>query len=101
MTGKVRTHKKLDLSDSIRRKLGFPTKKSSEILNALIEIIVRTLESGDNLLISGFGKFKVCNKKARLGRNPATGEQMVLPARKVVTFSYSGALKAKINGKSE
>ena len=101
MTNKTRTLTKADICESIRKKLGYTVKESNNILHILIEIIVRTLESGDNLLISGFGKFKVCDKSQRLGRNPATGEQMMLPARKIVTFSYSASLKDKLNRNSK
>jgi integration host factor subunit alpha len=55
------------------------------------------LESGDDVMISGFGKFCVKEKKKRQGRNPATGEDMILTPRRVVTFRCSGKLRAKIN----
>jgi integration host factor subunit alpha len=63
----------------------------------LIEIIKRSLESGEDVLVSGFGKFKVREKKARKGRNPATGEGVILDPRRVVTFHCSGKLRKKIN----
>jgi integration host factor subunit alpha len=79
-------------------ELGFTKKQSVEIIETLLEIIKRTLESGDDVLISGFGKFCVKEKGRRRGRNPATGEDLILKERKVVTFKCSGKLRNKING---
>lgn len=73
-------------------------KKANDTIETLLEIMKRTLESGEDVLISGFGKFNVNAKKQRRGRNPATGEPMMLPARKVVTFKCSGKLRDKLNG---
>jgi integration host factor subunit alpha len=92
------TLKKIQIVESIQNQTGFPKNKSSEIVETLLEIIKRTLASGDNVLVSGFGKFSVMEKKERKGRNPATGEDMMLEPRKVVTFKCSGKLRAKING---
>jgi integration host factor subunit alpha len=64
-----------------------------------LEIIKRTLESGEDVMISGFGKFCVKEKKQRKGRNPATGKDMMLEPRKVVTFRCSRQLRYKINGR--
>jgi len=79
--------------------LGFTKKKSVEIIEALLEIIKSTLEKGEDVLLSGFGKFCVKQKKKRRGRNPATGDDLILEKRKVVTFKCSGKLRDKINGK--
>jgi integration host factor subunit alpha len=62
-----------------------------------LEIIKKSLESGEDVLISGFGKFCVKKKKQRRGRNPATGKDMMLRPRKIVTFKWSGKLKDKVN----
>jgi integration host factor subunit alpha len=78
--------------------LGFTKKKSVETVESLLDIIKRTLESGDDVLISGFGKFCVKEKKQRRGRNPATGDDLLLRQRKVVTFKCSGKLRETING---
>lgn len=77
--------------------LGFTKKKSIETVESLLEIIKDTLESGDDVLVSGFGKFCVKHKKKRRGRNPATGSDLILRERKVVTFKCSGKLRNKIN----
>jgi len=77
--------------------LGFTQKKSSEIVESLLEIIKRCLAEGEDLLVSGFGKFCVKTKRPRRGRNPATGEDLILDQRRVVTFKCSGKLRDKIN----
>lgn len=79
-------------------ELGFTKKKSVEIIEALLETIKSTLEGNEDVLISGFGKFCVKNKNKRRGRNPATGEDLTLRARRVITFKCSGKLRKKING---
>jgi integration host factor subunit alpha len=81
-------------------EIGFTKKKSVEIIESLLEIIKQRLESGEDVLISGFGKFCVKEKKARRGRNPATGSDLVLRARRIVTFKCSGKLRNKINAES-
>jgi integration host factor subunit alpha len=78
--------------------MGFPNNHSSELLETLLEIIKKTLESGDDVMISNFGKFCVKDKAERRGRNPATGEDMMMTPRRVVTFRCSGKLKGRING---
>jgi integration host factor subunit alpha len=78
-------------------EIGFTKKKSVEIIESLLEIIKQRLERGEDVLISGFGKFCVKEKKARRGRNPATGSDLVLRARRIVTFKCSGKLRNKIN----
>jgi len=79
--------------------LGFTKKKSIEIVEVLLEIIKSSLEKSEDVLISGFGKFCVKQKEKRRGRNPATGDDLILKERKVVTFKCSGKLRDKINGK--
>jgi integration host factor subunit alpha len=89
---------KAQIVESIQNQTGFPKNKSSDIVETLLEIIKSTLASGEDVLVSGFGKFCVNAKKERKGRNPATGEDMMLEARKVVTFKCSGKLRDMING---
>jgi integration host factor subunit alpha len=90
--------KKADIIEEIRKRNGFTIKKSAETVETLLEIIKGTLTSGEDVLISGFGKFCVKKKKERKGRNPETGEPMMLSPRKVVTFRCSGKLRHLING---
>ena len=90
---------KANIVEKIRVKNGFSRNQSFETLETLLEIIKRTLESGEDVLLSRFGKFCVRLKKERKGRNPATGEDMMLKPRKVVTFRCSSKLRDKINAK--
>ena len=83
--------------EQIQNGLGFPKNQSIEIVESLIELIKSTLASGDDVLVSGFGKFCVREKAERKGRNPATDEDLMLPARRVVTFKWSGKLRDKVN----
>jgi len=76
---------------------GYTQQKAHEAIEILLELIKRSLESGEDVLISGFGKFCVKNKKKRKGRNPATGEDMMLRPRQVVTFKCSWKLREKIS----
>ena len=90
---------KAHLTDSIRKGLGMPKSKSIGLVGSLFEIMKATLANGEDILISGFGKFCVKDKNDRRGRNPLTGEDMMLELRRVVTFRCSPALKQKLNGK--
>ncbi len=80
------------------QEIGYTQEKSIEMVEALLEIIKSGLENGEDVLVSGFGKFTVKDKAPRRGRNPSTGEDLLLDARRVVTFKYSGKLREKING---
>jgi len=88
---------KSDIVTSVHN-LGLSKKNSVEVIESLLEIIKRSLESSEDVLISGFGKFCVKDKAQRRGRNPATGEDLMLRGRKVVTFKCSGKLRHKIDG---
>ena len=83
--------------DAIHEQLGYPKNKSAEMLETLLELIKGNLEKGEDVLISGFGKFCVKAKNQRRGRNPATGADMILDQRRVVTFRCSHLLREKIN----
>ena len=89
---------KAKIVEEVSEQNGYPKNQSIEMIETLLEIIKSTLESGEDVLISRFGKFCVRDKKARRGRNPATGEDMMLGQRRVVTFRCSGKLRDKING---
>jgi len=86
-----------DIAKALADGSGYPRNQSVELIETLLEIIKSALASGEDVLISGFGKFCVKTKRERRGRNPATGEDMMLEARKVVTFKWSGQLRDKIN----
>ena len=87
---------KADIVEAIVEQIGFTKNHSSEIVETLLELIKSTLESGEDVLLSGFGKFCVKEKEARRGRNPASGESMMLQPRKVVTFKCSGRFRDKL-----
>jgi len=89
---------KNDIVEQIQDQLGFLKNQSRDITESLLEIMKSAMESGDDVLVSGFGKFCVKEKAERKGRNPATGEEAILPARRVVTFKCSGKLREKVNG---
>jgi len=89
------TTTKSDLINAAAEANGFPQNRSVEIIEILLELIKTKLAAGEDVLISGFGKFCVKKKGERRGRNPATGEDMMLEARRVVTFKCSGQLRTK------
>ncbi len=89
---------KAHIVEAVSIQNGYPKKLSVELVETLLEIIKRSLESGEDVLISGFGKFCIKEKKERRGRNPSTGEDMTLEPRRVITFSCSRKLRDKING---
>ncbi len=88
---------KAQIIEEIRIRKGLTKKKSTETVKAFLEIMQNTLESGEDVLITGFGKFCVKHKAERRGRNPATGEDLMLASRKVVTFKCSGKLRERLN----
>ena len=88
---------KRDIVEQVFTDLGLPKKQSVEIIESLLELIKDSLASGDDVLVSGFGKFCVREKAARKGRNPATGDDLMLRPRRVVTFKCSGKLRDRVN----
>ena len=94
------TFTKVDLIGQVKATNPKMTKiQAREAVETILRIIKSSLENGDDVLLSGFGKFNVKDKNARRGRNPKTGESMMLDAKKVVTFKPSGLLREKVNGK--
>ena len=89
---------KSDLIEKISERLELSSAETKSALESLLETMKSTLASGEDLMISGFGKFQVNDKAPRKGRNPATGETMTLDKRRVVTFKCSGKLRDQING---
>ena len=89
---------KEDLINSVHNHLNLPRNRSADLVESVLEIIKKTLSSGEDVMITGFGKFYVLEKKKRRGRNPQTGEDMMLGRRKVVGFNCSGKLKERMNG---
>jgi len=91
---------KAELIDGVYEKVGFSKKEAAELVELVFESMKEELCKGTAIKISGFGKFRVLSKKSRMGRNPQTGEAMVISARKVLTFTPSRILRDGINGKS-
>jgi integration host factor subunit alpha len=89
---------KAQIIEAISIKNGLSKKQSTETVETLLGVMKNTLASGEDVLISGFGKFCVKQKGERKGRNPATGEDLMLAPRKVVTFKCSGKLRERISG---
>jgi integration host factor subunit alpha len=92
------TMTKADIVEKVYQKIGFSKKESSELVEAVFNTMKETLEGGEKIKISGFGNFVVRQKKERIGRNPQTGDQITISARRVLTFRPSQVLKALLNG---
>ena len=90
---------KARIAEAVWNKTDIPKSRSAELVDKVFEVIKQTLESGEDVMISGFGKFSVRQKQERRGRNPHTSESIMLSARKVVTFKCAGILRDKVNGK--
>ena len=90
---------KARIVEAVVESNGYTQQKALETIEILLKLIKQSLESGEDVMISGFGKFCVKNKKKQKVRNPATGKDLILAPRKVVTFKWSGKLKEKLNTK--
>lgn len=90
----VKTLTKADIVETVHRKIGLSKKDSTEIVEDVFELIKRTLERGESVKISGFGKFGLRSKKPRRGRNPKTGEEIEITARRVLSFKPSQILRS-------
>ena len=91
---------KADLIESVYLKTGFSKKESAEIVETVFDLIKTTLEDGEKIKIAGFGNFVVKEKATRRGRNPQTGEEIEITARRILTFKPSQVLKNAINNGS-
>lgn len=96
--GGGKTMTKADIIESVYEKVGFSKKESSELVEMVFETVKRTLEQGDKVKISGFGKFEVRYKRPRRGRNPQTNDEIVISERNVLSFKPSQVLKAALAG---
>jgi integration host factor subunit alpha len=95
-----KTMTKADIVESVHRQVGFSKKDSSEITEKIFEAIKRSLERDEYVKLSGFGKFEVRQKRKRRGRNPQTGEEIEITARKVLSFKASQILRHALATKS-
>ncbi len=89
---------KADIVENVYQKIGFSKKEASELVELCFNTLKDVLQNGDKVKISGFGNFVVRGKNERIGRNPQTGEQIKISARRVLTFRPSQVLKAMLNG---
>ncbi|HQG31262.1 MAG TPA: integration host factor subunit alpha [Deltaproteobacteria bacterium] len=90
---------KKDIIEDLIMNLGLSRKEASDVIETFLEIIKENLEKGEEVSLSGFGKWSVRDKRERKGRNPKTGEKIAITERRVVTFSLSNVLRAKLEGK--
>jgi integration host factor subunit alpha len=88
---------KADIVQKIADDCGFSKGESSEIVEKLLDIMKNSFIQGEDVMISGFGKWSVKQTNSRKGRNPQTGETLILDARKVITWKYSPVLKKSVN----
>lgn len=90
---------KADVAVKVANECGFMKGEATEVVEKLLELVKAALIAGEDVMISGFGKWSVKSKRARRGRNPQTGHKLTLAARRVVTWKYSPVLKADVNGR--
>ncbi len=95
--GGVRAMTKADLVEAVHGKVGFSKRESADIVELVFNTMKDTLSVGEKIKISGFGNFEVRDKRARVGRNPQTGEVIEISARRVLTFKPSQVLKNALN----
>ncbi len=88
---------KSDLVEAVHQRVGFTKKRSAEVVSMVLDLIKEALEEGDKVKISGFGNFEIRRKDPRKGRNPQTGEEIVISERQVLTFKPSQVLKERLN----
>jgi len=89
--------RKLDIVTRIHQEAGIPMDDAAKVLEWIVDFLKTTLQAGEPIIIAGFGKFTIREKRARPGRNPRTGEAMTISARRVVTFHASPQFKAQVN----
>ena len=94
----MKTCTKQTIINKISEKNNQTPSQAKDTVETLLEIMKLTLASGEDIMISGFGKFQVNEKAPRKGRNPATGKDMILKERRIVTFKCSGGLRNRVNG---
>ena len=89
---------KSNIVDTVYTRTELTKKESNDYVNEVLELMKETLEGGEEIKVSGFGKFEVRKKSERLGRNPRTGDEILIPERKVLRFKVSQVLKDELNG---
>jgi integration host factor subunit alpha len=92
------TTTKADIVERLYEKIGFSKKEATEVVESIFEIVKERLQAGEKVKLSGFGNFVVHEKRPRKGRNPQTGEEIIITGRRVLTFKASQVLKKTMNG---
>ena len=90
---------KQDLIDEVSTKVGITKVMTGDVIKAMIEVVSTALNNGEKVTLVGFGTFQTANRKARKGRNPKSGREILIPAKKVAKFKPGGALSKSVNGK--
>ena len=90
---------KQDLIDEVSTKVGITKVMTGDVIKAMIEVVSTVLNNGEKVTLVGFGTFQTANRKARKGRNPKSGREILIPAKKVAKFKPGGALSKSVNGK--
>ena len=93
-----RTVTRADLSEALHQEVGLSRQECSGLVERVLDMIVETLEKGETVKLSGFGVFQVRSKRARMGRNPKTGEPAAIHPRRVISFRASQIMKSKVDG---
>jgi len=88
---------KADMVELVYERIGVSKRESARIVETIFDVVKETLERGDNVKISGFGSFNIQHKKPRRGRNPQTGEEITISARRVLSFKASNVLREQLN----
>ena len=91
-----RTVTRADLADAVHQEVGLSRQDCAELVERTLELVVQALERGEEVKLSGFGVFQVREKRARVGRNPKTGEPAAIDPRRVISFRASQLMKAKV-----
>ncbi|MBN2809022.1 MAG: integration host factor subunit alpha [Deltaproteobacteria bacterium] len=88
---------KADMVELVYERIGVSKRESARIVETIFDVVKETLEKGENVKISGFGSFNIQHKKPRRGRNPQTGEEITISARRVLSFKASNVLREQLN----
>jgi integration host factor subunit alpha len=88
---------KSDIVEALHQRVGFSKKRSAEVVSMILDLIREGLENGEKIKISGFGNFEIRKKESRKGRNPQTGEEIIISERRVLSFKPSQILKERLN----
>ena len=88
---------KADMVELVYEQIGVSKREAARIVETIFDIVKETLERGENVKISGFGSFNIQHKKPRRGRNPQTGEEITISARRILSFKVSNVLREQLN----